>query len=66
MAENTEQTGEIIAGKNPVVEALRSGRDMLGESVHIVESTYDNLKMTTKEDLLFGDVILNKMKQELN
>ena len=26
--DQTEQTGEIIAGKNPVVEALRSGRDM--------------------------------------
>lgn len=24
----TEQNGEIIAGKNPVLEALRSGRDM--------------------------------------
>ncbi|CAM5185554.1 23S rRNA (Guanosine(2251)-2'-O)-methyltransferase RlmB OS=Lysinibacillus sphaericus OX=1421 GN=LS41612_01015 PE=4 SV=1 [Lysinibacillus sphaericus] len=23
-----EQNGEIIAGKNPVLEALRSGRDM--------------------------------------
>ena len=37
MAENTEQTGEIIAGKNPVLEALRSGRDMnkvwIGEGV---------------------------------
>ncbi|MEI4771065.1 2-C-methyl-D-erythritol 4-phosphate cytidylyltransferase [Psychrobacillus sp. FJAT-51614] len=38
--------------------------ERLGESVHIVESTYDNVKMTTKEDLLFGEVILNKMKQE--
>ena len=26
--DQTEQTGEIIAGKNPVVEALRSGREM--------------------------------------
>ena len=23
-----EQNGELIAGKNPVLEALRSGRDM--------------------------------------
>jgi 2-C-methyl-D-erythritol 4-phosphate cytidylyltransferase len=38
--------------------------ERLGERVHIVESTYDNVKMTTKEDLLFGDVILNKMEQE--
>src|SRR4051812_21318606 len=26
--DQTEQTGELIAGKNPVVEALRAGRDM--------------------------------------
>ncbi|MFF2754640.1 2-C-methyl-D-erythritol 4-phosphate cytidylyltransferase [Psychrobacillus sp. NPDC058041] len=37
--------------------------ERLGEQVHIVESTYDNVKMTTKEDLLFGEVILNKLKQ---
>lgn len=35
-----------------------------GEHVHIVESTYDNVKMTTKEDLLFGEVILTKREQE--
>lgn len=35
-----------------------------GEKVHIVESTYDNVKVTTQEDLLFGEVILNKRKQE--
>lgn len=38
--------------------------ERLGERVHIVESTYDNLKMTTQEDLLFGEVILNKREQE--
>lgn len=26
--DQSEQTGELIAGKNPVVEALRAGRDM--------------------------------------
>lgn len=34
--------------------------ERLGEKVYIVESTYDNVKMTTQEDLLFGEVILNK------
>lgn len=37
--------------------------ERLGEQVYIVESTYDNVKMTTQEDLLFGEVILNKQKQ---
>ncbi|WP_342560054.1 2-C-methyl-D-erythritol 4-phosphate cytidylyltransferase [Psychrobacillus sp. FSL W7-1457] len=35
-----------------------------GGNVHIVESTYDNVKVTTQEDLLLGEVILNKRKQE--
>ena len=38
--------------------------ERLGKRVHIVESTYDNVKMTTKEDLLFGEAILNKREQE--
>lgn len=38
--------------------------ERLGEHVHIVESTYDNVKMTTQEDLLFGEVILTKREQE--
>lgn len=37
--------------------------ERLGEQVHVVESTYDNVKITTKEDLLFGEVILNKLEQ---
>ena len=32
--------------------------ERLGHQVHIVESTYDNVKMTTKEDLIFGEAIL--------
>ncbi|HWK21954.1 MAG TPA: 2-C-methyl-D-erythritol 4-phosphate cytidylyltransferase [Ureibacillus sp.] len=32
--------------------------ERLGHQVHIVESTYENVKMTTKEDLLFGEAIL--------
>ena len=35
-----EQTGEIIAGKNPVLEALRSGRDM--NKVWIAEGVQKN------------------------
>lgn len=38
--------------------------ERLGERVRIVESTYDNVKMTTREDLLFGEAILNKKEQE--
>lgn len=32
--------------------------ERLGHDVHIVESSYENVKMTTKEDLLFGEAIL--------
>ncbi len=32
--------------------------ERLGHEVHIVESSYENVKMTTKEDLLFGEAIL--------
>ena len=32
--------------------------ERLGHQVHIVESTYDNVKMTTQEDLIFGEAIL--------
>ena len=31
----------------------------IGHYVHIVESSYENVKMTTKEDLVFGEAILN-------
>ncbi|QCR34570.1 2-C-methyl-D-erythritol 4-phosphate cytidylyltransferase [Lysinibacillus sp. SGAir0095] len=32
--------------------------ERLGQEVHIVESTYENVKITTKEDLIFGEAIL--------
>ena len=32
--------------------------ERLGHKIHIVESSYENVKMTTKEDLLFGEAIL--------
>ena len=31
-----------------------------GQFVHIVESSYENVKITTKEDLVFGEAILNQ------
>lgn len=34
--------------------------ERLGMSVHVVESTYDNVKMTTQEDLVIGEAILQK------
>ena len=36
--------------------------ERLGHTVHIVESSYENVKMTTKEDLVFGEAILHKRK----
>ena len=36
--------------------------ERLGHAVHIVESSYENVKMTTKEDLVFGEAILRKRK----
>ncbi|CAM5319468.1 2-C-methyl-D-erythritol 4-phosphate cytidylyltransferase OS=Lysinibacillus sphaericus OX=1421 GN=ispD PE=3 SV=1 [Lysinibacillus sphaericus] len=38
--------------------------ERLGHEVHIVESNYENVKMTTKEDLLFGEAILSKRSVE--
>lgn len=34
--------------------------ERLGQSVYIVESSYENVKITTKEDLIFGDAILSQ------
>ncbi|WP_318616174.1 2-C-methyl-D-erythritol 4-phosphate cytidylyltransferase [Sporosarcina sp. YIM B06819] len=34
--------------------------ERLGHPVRIVESTYDNVKMTTQEDLVFGEILLNR------
>lgn len=35
-----------------------------GFTVRVVESTYDNVKMTTQEDLAFGEVLLQRRAQE--
>ncbi len=40
--------------------------ERLGHTVHIVESNYENVKMTTQEDLLFGEAILRKRALQLN
>lgn len=32
--------------------------ERLGHEIHIVESSYENIKITTKEDLIFGEAIL--------
>ncbi|NYF25749.1 2-C-methyl-D-erythritol 4-phosphate cytidylyltransferase [Sporosarcina sp. JAI121] len=34
--------------------------ERLGEPVRIVESSYDNVKMTTQEDLVFGEALLKR------
>lgn len=39
--------------------------ERLGHTVHIVEASYENLKMTTKEDLVLGEAILRKRESEL-
>lgn len=38
--------------------------ERIGIEVHIVESSYDNVKMTTKEDLLFGEILLKHRRRE--
>lgn len=38
--------------------------ERLGHPVRIVESTYDNVKMTTQEDLVFGEILLRRRREE--
>lgn len=38
--------------------------ERLGHPVRIVEGTYDNVKMTTQEDLVFGEILLKRVRQE--
>lgn len=37
--------------------------ERLGHEVFIVESTYENVKMTTQEDLVFGEAIIRQRQQ---
>ncbi|KOY80116.1 2-C-methyl-D-erythritol 4-phosphate cytidylyltransferase [Lysinibacillus macroides] len=39
--------------------------ERLGHAVHIVESNYENVKITTQEDLIFGEAILRKRALDL-
>lgn len=36
--------------------------ERLGHPVRMVESTYDNVKMTTQEDLVFGEILLTRKR----
>lgn len=38
--------------------------ERMGHQVRVVESTYDNVKMTTQEDLVFGEILLKRRQQE--
>lgn len=49
--ETAEKNGFLGTDEAMLVERL-------GHQVHIVESTYENVKMTTQEDLIFGEAIL--------
>ena len=53
-AENhAEQDGFLGTDESMLVERE-------GEFVYMVESSYENVKITTKEDLVFGEAILNQ------
>lgn len=38
--------------------------ERLGFPVHMVEGSYDNIKLTTPEDMTVAQAILNKRKEE--
>lgn len=52
-SEKAEADGFLGTDESMIVERL-------GVPVRVVESTYDNVKMTTSEDLLFGEVLLKR------
>ncbi|WP_252504735.1 2-C-methyl-D-erythritol 4-phosphate cytidylyltransferase [Sporosarcina sp. Marseille-Q4943] len=56
-SDKAEAEGFLGTDESMIVERL-------GHPVRVVESTYDNVKMTTKEDLLFGEVLLKQRRQE--
>lgn len=49
--ENARRMGLAVTDDSSMVEAL-------GESVHIVESDYNNIKITTREDLVIAESII--------
>lgn len=38
--------------------------ERIGHPVRVVSSTYDNVKMTTQEDLAIGEILLQRVQQE--
>jgi 2-C-methyl-D-erythritol 4-phosphate cytidylyltransferase len=52
-SEQAEAEGFMGTDESMLVERL-------GEPVQVVESTYDNVKMTTQEDLVFGEILLTR------
>ncbi|CAM3241116.1 2-C-methyl-D-erythritol 4-phosphate cytidylyltransferase [Filibacter tadaridae] len=54
-----EQEGFLGTDESMLVERI-------DHQVRIVESTYDNVKMTTQEDLVFGEIFLGRRRQEDN
>lgn len=52
-----EQVGFLGTDESMLVERL-------GHPVRMIESTYDNVKMTTQDDLVFGEILLKRRKQE--
>lgn len=51
--EQAHQEGFLGTDESMLIERL-------GEPVYIVESNYENVKITTKEDLIFGEAILSR------
>jgi len=56
-SERAEQEGFLGTDESMLVERI-------GHPVQIVEATYDNVKMTTQEDLAIGEVLLKRVLQE--
>ena len=56
-ANKAEMEGFLGTDESMLVERL-------GNPVRIVTSTYDNVKMTTQEDLAFGEILLKRQQQE--
>ena len=40
--------------------------EFLGYNVKVIEGSYNNIKITTPEDLKIGEEILNENKKEIN
>lgn len=56
-SDRAEADGFLGTDESMIVERI-------GIDVRMVESSYDNVKMTTKEDLLFGEILLKHRRRE--